>query len=431
MPTDVVAALLRMRHARSAAQLLLRLRTAGLAQFETVRPGLLIGSRPVRLWTITSTGQAEVLARGLTSLCLDRGQLPYGAGGAGREDVRQRDVPLLIATYRLLGDVARGLRQPVRVGAWEHPWIRTVAATAGRRMRNVRLPAAAVVLSEPAGMRVPIRLLLLPDSGTAPLTSYRAVVSGLMELRRTAAPADDEPILVVGVATHAYSDARAEAWQSLLHQVARHAGEPALRARFVTGVAGLPGGHVANLRAGAHLDEAFALIARHPLLTRAQLATLLDTSPARIAHVLRLLVDRGWIRPIPPKDLAHIAGADMARTWLERLALCELTPAGRQEAAHRLLVNAAVARRSHGLTSADVTRRWFVRHLHHTLGANAFFVGLTAAARRSRQHDALQEWRSAAACVRADPRRRRPAAAHGRGPHRCVQHLAVLPLLVR
>jgi len=34
MPTDVVAVLLGMRHARSAAQLLLRLRTAGLAHYK-------------------------------------------------------------------------------------------------------------------------------------------------------------------------------------------------------------------------------------------------------------------------------------------------------------------------------------------------------------------------------------------------------------
>ena len=44
MPTDVMASLLRMRHVRSAAQLLLRLRTAGLANFETVA-GSTVGSR--------------------------------------------------------------------------------------------------------------------------------------------------------------------------------------------------------------------------------------------------------------------------------------------------------------------------------------------------------------------------------------------------
>ena len=53
MPTDVVAAVLGMRHARSAAQLLARLRRARLAQYRVTRLGPLLGSQPVRLWTLT------------------------------------------------------------------------------------------------------------------------------------------------------------------------------------------------------------------------------------------------------------------------------------------------------------------------------------------------------------------------------------------
>jgi hypothetical protein len=85
------------------------------------------------------------------------------------------------------------------------------------------------------------------------------------------------------------------------------------------------------------------------------------------------------------------------------LGLVELTPAGRQEAARRLLVPARLARRRHGLTSGDRSRRPFLRQLHHTLGANAFFVDLAAAARRMTRRggdEALVEWRSAAACAR-------------------------------
>src|SRR5579859_3182415 len=105
----------------------------------------------------------------------------------------------------------------------------------------------------------------------------------------------------------------------------------------------------------------------------------------------------------------------------QRLGLVELTPAGRQEAARRLLVTAGVARRRHGFTSADAARRRFLRHIHHTLGANAFFVDLAAAAMqvtsRSGGDDALVEWRSAAACARG---RFRPDGygCYRRGPWR-------------
>src|ERR671928_171331 len=77
-PTDVVAALLRLRHARSAAQLLRRLRAAGLAGYETVRPGPLVESRGLRLWSLTPAGRAMVAAGGLAPADEARDRLPYG-----------------------------------------------------------------------------------------------------------------------------------------------------------------------------------------------------------------------------------------------------------------------------------------------------------------------------------------------------------------
>ena len=69
---------------------------------------------------------------------------------------------------------------------------------------------------------------------------------------------------------------------------------------------------------------------------------------------------------------------------------------------------------------SQATRRRFIRHLQHTLGTNAFFVDLAAAARqvtRRRGDDALVEWRSAAACARG---RFRPDGygCYRRGPWR-------------
>jgi hypothetical protein len=140
MPTDVVAILLGMRHARSAAQLLARLGDAGLVQHQMVRPGPLVGSRPVRLWTLAPAGSAILTTRGLTVALEDRCQLPYGEPERRRETARQHDIPMLIATYRLLADVASGLEQPVRVCTFEHPWIRTFTPAEGRTcgMRDCR-----------------------------------------------------------------------------------------------------------------------------------------------------------------------------------------------------------------------------------------------------------------------------------------------------
>jgi len=53
------------------------------------------------------------------------------------------------------------------------------------------------------------------------------------------------------------------------------------------------------------------------------------------------------------------------------------------EAVRRLLVPAGFARRRHGLAYGDASRHRFLRHLQHTLGANAFFVNLAAAAARA------------------------------------------------
>src|SRR5438270_2396133 len=200
MPTDVVAVVLGMRHARSAAQLLARLRRARLAQYRVTRLGPLLGSQPVRLWTLTPAGQAVLTGRGLAPSLQDDARLAYGRPERWRETARQRDVPMLIAAYQLLAEVVGGLPQPVRIVAWEHPWIRTLPPAEGGRGRRVRLPAAAVLVNRRADDgRLVLRMLVAPDLGTAPLSSYRPVLRGLIGLRQAAAVDDDEqPLLLVG-----------------------------------------------------------------------------------------------------------------------------------------------------------------------------------------------------------------------------------------
>src|SRR5258708_105990 len=84
--------------------------------------------------------------------------------------------------------------------------------------------------------------------------------------------------------------------------------------------------------------------------------------------------------------------------------LVELTPAGRRLVDRHLLLGGPVAARHPGISGdRDRKRRVLMRNLLHTIGANGVFVALAAAARRVTQDggdDALDEWRSAAACAR-------------------------------
>jgi len=399
-----------MRHASSAAQLLVRLQNADLVHGETARPGPLLGIRSVRLWSLSAVGRTIVLERGIGPMAKERARLPYGAPHTSRDPRRQPDVPLLIVAYRMLGVVASGLNQHVRVVAWEHPWVRSFRPDGQTRLRHARLPAAAVLVLEDETMRAArfVQVLLLPDLGTAPVARHRPLLRTLLQLRQYswAADSQDEPLLVVATADPAGADTRMAAWRSLLQHVALGSGEPPLRARVLgTTDVGLEfsSADPKRRRWAARVDHVLALVARHPLLTRRQLAVLVGTTPHRIVHLQAELRERGWIRPILHAQLSHATHA-WTVDQIQRLGLVELTPTGRREAARRLLLPGPVAARHQGLVGGRVAIRRFLRHLAHTVGANAFFVALVQAARnvcrRRGGEDALEEWRSAAACAR-------------------------------
>jgi hypothetical protein len=310
---------------------------------------------------------------------------------------------MLVATYRLLAEVAHSIDRPVRIAAWEHPWIRTLARTDTGRAWRVRLPAAAVLVQDNPDGEQPRGLLLLPDLGTLPVASYRPMLRRLIELRQvTDVEQAVEPLLVVGVAVARGLVARVAAWQSLLQQVTRRAGERPLHARVITQPEALASGRTTHRRHGDHAEQALGVFARHPLLERRQLAALLGTSPARAGQLVRQLATSGWIRPMRSGEAQPDALS--SRPGRPRdLSLVELTPAGRREAARRLLLPATAATRHHGLLGNHASLRRFWRHLAHTLGANDVFVAFVLAARRLSERgadEALEEWRSAAACAR-------------------------------
>jgi hypothetical protein len=404
MPTDVMAVLLGHRQRVTTAQLLARLRLARLAGYEGVELGPLLGSGPARLWSLTKAGRALIAGRGTATPNAVAPETCYGEPERWHDPAGGRGIPLLVACYRLLARVAGSLVGPVRVCSWEHPWIRTLAPPDGARRRHVRLPAAAVLQTQETDGGHWRAVLLLPDLGTAPLHSYRASLRALIDLRRLLlTDQDQEPVLVVGVATSRYSSsARIQAWRSLLQDVARRADEPSLRAHLLTCGTGLGAvGKADERHLTGQLDALFALVARHPLLTRQQLATLLRTSRRRVARLEEELLERGWLRPVASRYLPRAVA--LTACQVRHLGLVELTETGRREASRRLLVPAALARRRHGVSSSDASMRRFIRHSQHTLGANAVFVAFVSAAHRMFDRggdEALEEWRSAAACAR-------------------------------
>jgi len=146
---------------------------------------------------------------------------------------------------------------------------------------------------------------------------------------------------------------------------------------------------------------------------------LLHTSQDRIDRLARRLVDAGWISTLQLPSVP----ADDVSTPVHRSrssSVVDLTPAGRREAARRLLLPTGIALRHQGLQGHAPSTRRFFRHLAHTVGANAVFVAFVLAARRMSQRgfdEALEEWRCAPACARG---RFRPDG-HGcyrRGPWR-------------
>jgi len=268
----------------------------------------------------------------------------------------------------------------------------------------VRLPAAATLVQNTLVGERPHGVLLLPDLGTLPVASYRPMLRQLIELRRAGDVQEpDEPLLIVAVAAGPSTTARALAWHALLQQVTRRAGEQPLHARVLSWQQGVVACENRHSRFGSRADLVLGLVARHPLLTRRQLGALLGTSDARAGQHVRRLESSGWIRLIfvpgdAPPDVRGRRGQQAGP-----LPLVELTPAGRREAARRLLLPATAAARYHGLLGSGASTRRFSHHIAHTLGANAVFVAFVVAARRMTARggdEALGDWRSAAACAR-------------------------------
>ena len=151
MPTSVVTVLLGHRQAATTAQLLARLATRRHGAVSDRAPGPRAGLASASAVVTHGCGAPRIASlAAIVGLPPTRTTRSTANPNAGARPARQRDVPLLVACYHLLAELARGLDGPLRVRAWEHPWVRTVPPTEGSRGRRVRLPAA-VGAGQPRG----------------------------------------------------------------------------------------------------------------------------------------------------------------------------------------------------------------------------------------------------------------------------------------
>jgi Replication-relaxation len=270
----------------------------------------------------------------------------------------------------------------------------------------VELPGAADLT--PCWGRPGWSVLLLPDLGTAPVGRYRALVRRLLGLRAAEDdPRTAEPVLAIARPDPDGRGGRAAAWLRLLAEVAAQQQEPPPRSRVLTWeqVAALGWSGPAAGRPPTSRQQLLDLVGRHPCLSLGQLAELLGTSRRRAARLRDELVARGWLRLIPAADIPAVALARLKEEPRAR-GLAELTPLGRRVLAGWLGLSGPAAAHHHGLSGG---RDWaghrqrLLRTLSHTLGTNDVFVALATAARQAAargQDEALEEWRSAAACER-------------------------------
>lgn len=344
-------------------------------------------------------------------------------------------LPIALANYELLALLAGGRGGRACLSGWQRPWRWTGPFAATRSTRQTRaavLPVyASLYWTSATDGGVAAGYVLVADTGGLTPPSLRPQLMRLAHLLRDAGR--EGP----GVAIATTSARRVDAWETLLDEIAssRHGGP--LEARVATWVAWrsgritLPPAHhaveppvaLACLRTEEHrrpwvslprpintarvrgaaacwqltpgARAALDVVGRHPFLPTLALGQVLGRD-ARWARERRAeLVHRGLVRVVPSVELPpRTRPAD---------ALLEATPLGLSLLASLLGLTQAAAVRYHGLAGGGPRtpvgpRRALLRHLSHTLGADALFA-LVAHTARERRGGSLLEWRNAAACA--------------------------------
>jgi hypothetical protein len=426
----------------SVYRCLARLRAIGL--IDELRPALRPGRNP-GLFYLTDLGIATV--------AVDQQVDPSHLARRGRLrglDLRGRLLRLLhlLALYQLLAALAAARTGRIDLLAWEQPWRRSFCRPMRKAPVIVELPAYAALSWDGDAAEC----LLLPDLATFPLHPHRQTLRWLGALRQLVGTTF--PTLIV-----ATTQERRTAWTRLLDEVARARGCAPLTAHIVTwrelldGTASQELGAIATqpvttvsirrlrlrplaprrpgspiprpvgavcqsglsttgdlgslaLRVSPMERSLLDVVGRHPFLPAESLATVLGWEVRRLRERRAHLINLGLVRLLGVSERRQGAPDNLTE-------LTELTEAGLEFVAAQQDLSLARAVRFNGLagggpTHPAGTRQLLVRDLHHTLGADSVFVGLSrqfAATAATRGGDALLEWRNAAACSR---RRIRP-----------------------
>ena len=442
VPVDAFVHLVGLTSQSSAYQQLARLRDAGLAEARRVDPGYLVGERRLGCWMITDRGRQTL---GLAAwprpvrqeAIVREGRGARGAHGLAR--ISEHDLPLLIATYRLLAAVvversARG--HAVEITSFEWPWVRGWWSVADDKLLQVNVRAGVILTACEEGIAPgPPReqlahVLLVPDLGTAPIARYREMLRRLLAFRNHVSGdrLADEPLeVVIATPNPDATAARARAWLELLARIECRSPGDSLQVRLRTwdwvadmvkrvrsaDLTARPGDRSREDRSGrldmqgparSH-EQILHLLGRHFGVTVRNLADLLGTPVDRIRRVRSDLIVEGLLREIDYDELPASTGVTYEQ--FTALGLAELTNKGRRTLASWLGLGPATASRYHGFIGngrRDRGRRWgLLRTLFRTMGVNSVFVAFAVAAnavQRAGGTDELVEWRGVAACER-------------------------------
>ncbi len=434
---SILAQLIGLRGGASVYRSLERLREAGLVR--AIKPAL-YAEPPCRLYYLTDLGLATV--------ALDHDVEPASLAHCWH----LRGVDLLavaprlreiLAGYELLAGLAQAGPGWPQLLHWERPWHRRYRPPTAKTPVSVTLPAHAVLSwGDQVGS-----FLLVPDLGTFPLRLYRPTLYRLLGLR----PLQDVAFPCLLVATTGKD--RAAAWEQLLEEVRwsrweagwaaliatwehlsadlgrleemgaydrpatretiRRIGLRPLRPRRPASplprLVGDVAPHAGSVSVAGGLGrlaltitprehELLDLVAQHPFLTPARLATVLGSKRTTVRQRLRRLMGLRLMRLVEEDEIGKEAEMELVELTVSGLALV---------AAHRALTR-PVAIRELGLAGGGPdeplgSRVKLLRELAHTMGVDALFVGLYEAARRSAaagSDDAMLTWQNASACSR-------------------------------
>ncbi|MCC7370441.1 MAG: replication-relaxation family protein [Chloroflexi bacterium] len=349
-------------------------------------------------------------------------------------------LPTLLASYHLLGALARAGPGWPRLLSWEQPCRRCFQRPTAKAPSRLELPAHASLAWDDQGASY----LLIPDLGTSHLRIYRPMLHQLHALRRAVG---DASRLVI-----ATDSRRAGAWEALLEDIARSRRDAPLRAWIARWTTLDPDLEklfdVEKLKPASSVDSAelpqtprlvvrspdaaiprpvgdlatnvarprtlaarlgrlaldlmpsdakmLDVVSRHPFLPLHGVATTLGWSTSRTRQRRDDLIRRGLARLLPANTSRGVT-----------LELAELTVDGLRLAASRLGFPLSVAVEVEGLAGGGPAepigdRQSLVKNLTHTLGANAVFTHLQSSAARgiTQGGDDLVLWDGPGACGR-------------------------------